>query len=120
MLALNFPGLYIPPVPGKKVVGNKDFKFILERRYFLERFFLKISAKPYLINSREGKVFTRPNLDHQKPTSALRLVNSLIESVPDIESLLQKLAQETPTQICNKYKEIFNLTPQHIATEGTQ
>jgi hypothetical protein len=25
-------------VPGKKLVGNKDFKFILERRYYLGKF----------------------------------------------------------------------------------
>ena len=63
VLVLNFPGIYIPAGPGKKVVGNKDFKFILERRYYLERFFLKLSSRPFLINSREGKVFTRPKLE---------------------------------------------------------
>ena len=35
MLTLNFPGVFVPAVPGKKMVGNKDFKFILERRYYL-------------------------------------------------------------------------------------
>jgi sorting nexin-4 len=63
VLIQNFPGIYIPAVPGKKVVGNKDFKFILERRYYLERFFLKLSSRPFLIDSREGKVFSRPKLE---------------------------------------------------------
>ena len=53
VLVLNFPVIYICPVPGKKLVGNKDFKFILERRYYLERFFLKLSSAEYLINSKE-------------------------------------------------------------------
>jgi len=76
MLVLNFPGIFVPPVPGKKLVGNKDFKFILERRYylgklscfniFLERFFLKLSSRPYLINSPEFQVFIRPKLDAPK------------------------------------------------------
>lgn len=43
VLALNFPGIFVPPVPGKKLVGNKDFKFILERRYYL--------GKPSLTNT---------------------------------------------------------------------
>jgi hypothetical protein len=28
--------------------------------------------------------------------------------VPDIENMLSKIAQESPTQIWNKYKMIFN------------
>jgi sorting nexin-1/2 len=39
----SWPGVYIPPIPSKKMVGNKDVKFILERRYFLERFFMQMS-----------------------------------------------------------------------------
>lgn len=35
VLTLNFPGIFVPPVPGKKMVGNKDYRFILERRYYL-------------------------------------------------------------------------------------
>jgi PX domain len=43
-LMRNFwPGLYIPAIPSKKMVGNKDVKFILERRYFLERFVMQMS-----------------------------------------------------------------------------
>jgi sorting nexin-1/2 len=58
----NWPGIYVPPVPGKKLVGNKDVKFILERRYYLERFFLKLSSADYLVNSREFRAFTRPKV----------------------------------------------------------
>jgi sorting nexin-1/2 len=39
-LSSNWPGIYIPSVPPKKAIGNKDIEFIVERRYFLERFFL--------------------------------------------------------------------------------
>ena len=37
-LCARWPGLFIPGIPPKKAVGNKDVKFIIERRYFLERF----------------------------------------------------------------------------------
>lgn len=37
-LSQRWPGLFIPCIPPKKAVGNKDVIFIIERRYFLERF----------------------------------------------------------------------------------
>ncbi len=47
-------------MPPKKAVGNKDVKFIIERRYFLERFLKQISQLPYLMNSEEFRIFARP------------------------------------------------------------
>jgi hypothetical protein len=40
----------VPPLPPKKAVGNKDIKFIIERRYYLERFFKQLSKVPYFID----------------------------------------------------------------------
>ena len=37
-LCARWPGLFVPCIPPKKAVGNKDARFIIERRYFLERF----------------------------------------------------------------------------------
>lgn len=37
-ISSRWPGLYVPCIPPKKTVGNKEVKFIVERRYFLERF----------------------------------------------------------------------------------
>ena len=37
---VTWPGLYIPYMPSKKLIGNRDAKFIVERRYFLERFYM--------------------------------------------------------------------------------
>ena len=53
MIVTNWPGIYIPSVPSKKLVGNKDVNFIIERRYFLERFILQISQIEYLVDSNE-------------------------------------------------------------------
>ena len=43
VLRVAWPGLFIPQIPGKKLMGNKDTKFIIDRRYFLERFYLQLS-----------------------------------------------------------------------------
>lgn len=39
-MRITWPGLYIPHMPSKKLIGNRDVKFIIERRYFLERFYM--------------------------------------------------------------------------------
>jgi hypothetical protein len=38
LLCQRWPGLFVPAIPPKKAVGNKNVLFIVERRYFLERF----------------------------------------------------------------------------------
>ena len=53
----SWPGLYVPFVPGKKIIGNKDVKFIIERRYFLERFFMQMSRYDYLLAGPEYAAF---------------------------------------------------------------
>jgi sorting nexin-1/2 len=37
-LVLNWPGLYVPPIPPKKMTGNKDNTFVEDRLIFLDRF----------------------------------------------------------------------------------
>jgi len=53
-------------LPPKKAIGNKDIKFINERRFYLERFLKKIANYPFLINSNEFLIFSRPNGDIDK------------------------------------------------------
>lgn len=54
-----WPGVYVPPLPEKKAVGNMDSKFIEERRWLLERFCLRISELSHLFYSDEFKLFIR-------------------------------------------------------------
>ena len=61
VIVANWPGIYIPSTPSKKLVGNKDVKFIIERRYFLERFILQMSQIDFLVESNEFQTFMRPN-----------------------------------------------------------
>ena len=83
--------MYIPAVPPKKAVGNKDVQFIIERRYFLERFLKQISQLPYLMNSEEFRIFARPeftggNLDVQAQFTKLPKLNYDDMSARMIES----------------------------------
>jgi sorting nexin-29 len=46
-----WPGVPLPMLPPKKSMGNKDIKFINERRFYLERFLKKISTYDFILNS---------------------------------------------------------------------
>lgn len=56
-LICRFPGCYVPPLPNKQVFGNKEDKFIEDRRQFLQYFCKKLSQLKYMYYSDEGKVF---------------------------------------------------------------
>ena len=75
VLEKRWPGIAIPTLPPKKVIGGKDVKFINERRFYLERFLKKLSAFPYIINSEEFKVFSRPQADIDKALSKLPAIS---------------------------------------------
>ena len=50
-LRQRWPGIPIPSIPPKKAIGNKDLKFINERRFYLERFLKKLSNFDFVIES---------------------------------------------------------------------
>ena len=58
-LLQRWPGIFIPPIPPKKKVGNKVERFLSERMLFLSRFLKTISKNYYLLNSDEFKIFSR-------------------------------------------------------------
>lgn len=56
-----WPGMYIPPVPKKYIVGNTSIQ-VLKERSFLLNIFLKQSTRcPYLLESLELMVFISPS-----------------------------------------------------------
>lgn len=61
-----FLGLYIPPIPQKKSVGNKEGMFVEERCYFLDKFIREICQLPYLYESIEFQTFLRTPGDVEK------------------------------------------------------
>ena len=55
-----WPGLYIPPVPSKRKVGNTKAEFVNERCFLLNLFVRQVARCPYLIESQEFTIFVRP------------------------------------------------------------
>lgn len=76
VLVGRWPGIYIPALPEKKLVGSKDDKFVEERRGLLERFLKELGKIDYLIDSKEFKIFARDK--------------------GDIEKILHAMAKQTP------------------------
>jgi hypothetical protein len=49
-----------------KAVGNKDMKYLKERRTFLEKFLNVLGKNEYFVNSDEFKMFSRQTGDIEK------------------------------------------------------
>ena len=88
-LSQRWPGIYIPALPEKKLVGNNDDKFVEERRSLLERFMKGIGKLEYIIHSKEFKIFARDK--------------------GEVEKVLNNLSKQTPMQILEKYRLNFNV-----------
>lgn len=88
-LAQRWPGIYIPAIPEKKLVGNNDDGFVEERRSLLERFMKECGKYEYVTHSKEFRVFAREK--------------------GDIEKILSNLGKLTPMQILEKYRLNFNI-----------
>lgn len=48
---MNWPGLYVPPIPPKKMTGNKEESFVEDRLVFLDRFMKQMAKCSVLLNS---------------------------------------------------------------------
>jgi len=70
-LATRWPGVYIPAIPEKKMMGNKDDKFVEERRALLERFMKEIAKFDHLTQSKEFRVFAREKGEIDKILSSM-------------------------------------------------
>ena len=55
----NWPGIFIPPLPEKKKVGNFDAQFLADRTYWLNSFMVRCSKLPHIFYSEEMQVFLR-------------------------------------------------------------
>ena len=85
-------------------MGNKDIDFVVERRYFLERFFMQISDIEYLKTSEEMKLFIRPEIC---------VVTSKTDKI-DIEKALLKMNRPSNQKLLQTYKRVFKLTDKTI------
>jgi len=57
-LVERWPGCYVPAIPEKLAVGDKEDAFIEQRRSLLEKFMRECGKYEYLIESKEFKIFT--------------------------------------------------------------
>ncbi len=99
-LTVRWPGVYIPAIPEKKLMGNKDDKFVEERRALLERFMKEIAKFDHLTQSREFKVFARER--------------------GDIEKILNSMLKQTPMQVLEKYRQNFNINENQDSADLAQ
>lgn len=59
VLRIRWPGCYVPSIPEKKFLNDKNEEFIEERRSLLERFMKEIAKYDYIVFSKEFKLFAR-------------------------------------------------------------
>jgi hypothetical protein len=76
VLHSRFLGLYVPPIPEKKAMGNTDDAFVQERMYFLDKFLKDIAGLPYLYESQEFATFLRPSGDLEHCFNQLPLLTT--------------------------------------------
>ena len=87
VIEARWPGIPIPTLPPKKAIGNKDIKFINERRFYLERFLKKLAPFEFILNSTEFKAFARPQGDVEKLLNSLPKMTAVDITVRMQESL---------------------------------
>jgi hypothetical protein len=80
----------IPKIPSKKAIGNKEVKFIYERKFYLERFLRKCAKYDFIINSEEFRIFARPGSG-------------------DIEKMLDRLPRIPSGTMIERTREVTNV-----------
>lgn len=58
-LTSRWPGCFIPCIPEKQILGDKEDGFIEERRSLLDRFIRECSKFGFIVESQEFKIFSR-------------------------------------------------------------
>jgi hypothetical protein len=70
------PGLYVPPLPEKKLLNSTKEDFIAERCYLLDKFMKQLTRCPYLYESEEFRVFLHPDQDIDKQLQFMMAVKN--------------------------------------------
>jgi sorting nexin-1/2 len=96
-LNTQWPGCYVPAIPEKQLIGDKDDNFVEERRQLLERFIQECSKYNYIIESEEFQIFAR--------------------AAGEIVDRLDKLPKQGPGKILDKYRAAFPNIQEEAATE---
>ena len=96
-------GFYVPGIPEKKAIGNKDESTINERWYLLNKFLQELSLIPHLWESEEMKIFIRPKLDVEKNLNLMGIMTSdqTLERLKEYSSV----DYDSAAHIGSKYKD---------------
>lgn len=86
-LLQRWPGIYIPRLPPKKVIGNMDPSVIKTRMRLLNRFCLNLSNIEYLYKSEEANIFRN--------------------NIPDVANAINKLPELSLADMLGRMKEAF-------------
>jgi len=86
-LLQRWPGIYIPRVPPKKIIGNMNPEMIKTRMRLLNRFLLNLSNIDYLYKSEESSIFRN--------------------NIPDVGNAINKLKELSLGEILSRMKEAF-------------
>lgn len=73
-LVENWPGVMIPPLPEKKIQGNTDSEFVLERKGLLDYFVKRCSSLPHIYYSDEMQTFLRLSDEQFKKEFSIKKV----------------------------------------------
>ena len=86
-LLQRWPGIYIPRVPPKKIIGNLNPGMIKARMRLLNRFLLNLSNIEYLYRAEETNIFKN--------------------NIPDVANAISKLPELSLGEILARMKEAF-------------
>jgi sorting nexin-1/2 len=82
-----WPGVYIPNIPHKKTVGNKDKEIVDMRVEMINRFLKKLSKIDYLYNSDEMELF--------------------LQNSSNVSKTLDSIKEDTYEELLKKYSSVF-------------
>lgn len=122
---IRWPGVYCPPIPPKKAIGNKEDKFLEERKHFLERFLVLTSKIEHLAKSDEFRLFSRPSADIEKALQMLPAVTAdflldRFKSQLNVEENIEAQTAKEHQIVINEYAsfwKVFMKTLKHMREE---
>ena len=82
-----WPGVFIPNIPHKKTVGNKDKEIVGLRIEMINRFLKKLSKIDYLFNSDEMELF--------------------LQNSSNVSKTLDSIKEDTYEELLKKYASVF-------------
>ena len=107
-----WPGLYIPPLPGKRKVGNTKVEFVEERCFLLNMFIRQLARCPYLAESEEFYIFVRPSQVNLQRELALLPRLAPEAHLHRIQAYFSFIGGISDSQIMGQNNQIMNFAAQ--------